>query len=129
MFSVPEGNLSLGHLPSKWLGLVNGSVHSRCFHTTEITASAVSASFYYLDVKNSKVSFSIDVVYTISLAAGSSNVVNFQDRSWPTIPAPESVQPYPKALESKLLGKEIYKSQILTAVPEKFWIEAEVLKH
>jgi len=58
-------------------------------------------------VKNSQVSSSIVVVYTISLAAGSSNVVNFQDRSWPTIPAPESVQPYPKALENKLLGKEI----------------------
>jgi hypothetical protein len=67
----------------------------------------VSASSYHLGVKNSQVSSSIDVVYTISLAAGFSNVVNFQDRSWPTIPAPESVQPYPKALEYKLLGKEI----------------------
>jgi hypothetical protein len=95
MFSVPEGNLSLG---------VNGCVHSWCFQTTERTASVVSASFYYLDVKNSKVSSSIDVVYTISLAAGSSNVVNFQDRSWPTVPAPESVQHYP---QSKLLGKEL----------------------
>jgi len=51
-----------------------------------------------MDVKNSQVSSSTEVVYTISLAAGFSNVVDFQDRSWPTIPALESVQPYPKAL-------------------------------
>jgi len=62
---------------------------------------------YHLDVKNAQVSTSVDVVYTTSLAAGSSNVVNFQDRSWPTVPAPESVKPYPKAPGNKLLGKEI----------------------
>jgi hypothetical protein len=83
-------------LSSKWLGLVNGCVHSQCFYTTERTASAVSASSYHLDVKNSQVGPSVEVVYIISLAAGSSIVVDFQDRSWPTIP-PESVQPYPKA--------------------------------
>lgn len=58
-------------------------------------------------MKNSQVSSSSDVIYTILLAAGSSNVVNFKDRSWPTVLAPESVQPYPKAPQNKLLGKGI----------------------
>lgn len=98
MFSVAEGNHMLA---------TNGCVHSRWFHTSERTTYAVSASSYHLDVKSSQLSSPTDVIYTISLASGSSNVVNFQDGSWPTIPAPELVQPYPKAPENKLLRKQM----------------------
>jgi hypothetical protein len=119
MFSVAEGNHMLA---------TNGCVHSRWFHTSERTTYAVSASSYHLDVKSSQLSSPTDVIYTISLASGSSNVVNFQDGSWPTIPAPELVQPYPKAPEINCYGNRC-KFQILMTLPENVRIEAEALKH
>ena len=66
-----------------------------CYAATT-TASKVSASSCSPDIMNSSASSSTEVAQTMSPLAGPSSDVDIPDRSWPTIPTPVSVWPYPK---------------------------------
>ena len=64
---------------------------------------------------------------TMSLLAGPPNDVDVADWSWPAVPLPQSVQPYPKSPESKetIMRRKSGKSWIPAVTPEKDQIVAE----
>ena len=94
---------------------------------TKVSTAAAAASSCVFDIMNSSSSSSTDVVHTASPLAGSPNDADVTDWSWPTIPIPPSVQPYPKAPESKetIMRRKTGKSWIPTATPEKDQTVAE----